>query len=160
MRSCTARRSERHGRSVSLEEPALSSRTAAATWSPGPLRCDVEIDGFDVPVDEPEKDGGTGRAPGPTGMLLTAIASCFTLALAYTAAKLDLEPDGIRVAATGHYDGLRFGRIEVVSDVDGLTDRQVAELVVAAQRVCYVTNTLNDPPEVEFSVAGRPSTTG
>lgn len=138
----------------------MSSRTAAATWTPGPLRCDVEIDGFAVPVDEPESDGGRGQAPGPTGMLLTAVASCFTLALAYTAAKLGLEPDGIRVAATGHYDGLRFGRIEVVSDVDGLTDEHVADLVRAAQRVCYVTNTLNDPPEVVFSVAGSPATAG
>jgi uncharacterized OsmC-like protein len=138
----------------------MSSRTASATWTPGPLRCDVEIDGFEVPVDEPESDGGSGRAPGPTGMLLTAVASCFTLALAFTAAKLGLQPTGIRVVTTGHYDGLRFGRVEVVSDVDGLTVEQVADLVVRAQRVCYVTNTLNAPPEVVFSVAGSSSTTG
>lgn len=129
----------------------MSSRTASARWQPGPLRCDVEIDGFDVPVDEPVGDGGSGEAPGPTGMLLTAVASCFTLALAFTANKLGLRPEGIRVAATGHYDGLRFGRIEVVSDVEGLTVDDVADLVVRAQRVCYVTNTMNEPPEIVFS---------
>ncbi len=131
----------------------MSSRTARARWRPGPLRCDVEIDGFDLAVDEPVPDGGSGLAPGPTGMLLTAVASCFTLSLAFTAAKLGLRPSGIRVSATGRYDGLRFGRIEVASQVDGLSSDAVADLVVRAQRVCYVTNTLVQAPEVVFTVA-------
>jgi putative redox protein len=129
----------------------VGSRTATARWQPGPLRCDVEIDGFDLPVDEPLPDGGTGQAPGPTGMLLTSVASCFTLALAFTAGRQGLTPSGIRVTATGRYDGLRFGRIDVVSDVEGLALDQVADLVVRAQRVCYVTNTLTQSPEIVFS---------
>jgi uncharacterized OsmC-like protein len=131
----------------------MSSRTATASWQPGPLRCDVEIDGFDLPVDEPVADGGTNQAPGPTGMLLTSVASCFTLALAFTAGRQGLEPSGIRVRATGRYDGLRFGRIDVVSDVDGLAADQVDDLVERAQRVCYVTNTLGQPPEIVFSTS-------
>lgn len=130
----------------------MSSRTASARWRPGPLRCDVEIDGFDLAVDEPVTEGGSGVAPGPTGMLLTAVASCFTLALAFTAAKQGLRPSGIRVSATGRYDGLRFGRIEVASQVDGLEPDVVADLVVRAQRVCYVTNTLTQAPEIVFAV--------
>jgi uncharacterized OsmC-like protein len=137
----------------------MSSRTAAATWRPGPLRCDVEVEGFDLAVDEPVADGGTGLAPGPTGMLLGAVASCFTLALAFSAGRLGLVPDGVRVAVTGHYEGSRFGRIEVVSDVDGLTAEQVADLIVRAQRVCYVTNTLTQAPEIIFS-AGEVSRAG
>jgi uncharacterized OsmC-like protein len=129
----------------------MSSRTATARWQPGPLRCDVEIDGFDVAVDEPVADGGTNQAPGPTGMLLTAVASCFTLALAFTAGRQGLEPSAIRVRVTGRYDGLRFGRIDVVSDVDGLDARQVDDLVLRAQRVCYVTNTLAQSPEIVFA---------
>jgi organic hydroperoxide reductase OsmC/OhrA len=138
----------------------VGSRTATARWQPGPLRCDVEIDGFDLPVDEPVADGGTGQAPGPTGMLLTSVASCFTLALAFTAGRHGLTPSAIRVTATGRYDGLRFGRIDVVSDVDGLALDQVADLVVRAQRVCYVTNTLVRPPEIVFSTQHRPPEAG
>lgn len=138
----------------------MSSRTATARWQPGPLRCDVEVDGFDLYVDEPASDGGTGQAPGPTGMLLTSVASCFTLALAFTAGRQGLAPSAIRVRATGRYDGLRFGRIDVVSDVDGLTVDEAADLVARAQRVCYVTNTLTRPPEIVFSTPGRPPVAG
>jgi putative redox protein len=136
----------------------VSGRTATARWQPGPLRCDVEIDGFDVSVDEPVADGGTGEAPGPTGLLLTSVASCFALSLAFTAGRQGLAPSAIRVTVTGQYDGLRFGRIEVVSDVGGLTVDEAADLVVRAQRVCYVTNTLVQPPEIVFSTSTSPST--
>jgi putative redox protein len=138
----------------------VSGRTATARWQPGPLRCDVEIDGFDVSVDEPVADGGTGEAPGPTGLLLTSVASCFALSLAFTAGRQGLAPSAIRVTVTGQYDGLRFGRIEVVSDVGGLTVDEAADLVVRAQRVCYVTNTLAHPPEIVFSTPGQPAAAG
>jgi putative redox protein len=138
----------------------MGSRTATARWQPGPLRCHVEIEGFELPVDEPVADGGTGQAPGPTGMLLTSVASCFTLALAFTAGRQGLTPSGIMVTATGRYDGLRFGRIDVVSDVEGLALDQVADLVVRAQRVCYVTNTLARSPEIVFSTQYRPPDAG
>ena len=58
---------------------------------------------FEIHVDEPVSAGGTGNGPQPTDLLLASVASCFTLALVYSANKLGLTADGIDVKVTGTY---------------------------------------------------------
>jgi uncharacterized OsmC-like protein len=129
----------------------VTSRSVQAAWEPGPLRCQVEAGGFVLPVDEPEPAGGTGLAPQPTDLFLAAVASCFTLALVHSARRQGLELTSVRVHVVGDYAGPRFDRVRLVIDVPGPGPEELAGLVEAAERVCYVTNTLRTPVSLTVS---------
>jgi uncharacterized OsmC-like protein len=127
----------------------VENRTASASWLGGPLRCDVDVeDGFVLEVDEPRSAGGTGNGPQPTDLFLASIASCFTLALAYSAGKLGLTVKQIKVNVVGHYEGMRFGAIDIHAQVAIDRPDELDRLISSAERVCYVTNTLRTPPKV------------
>jgi uncharacterized OsmC-like protein len=129
----------------------VTSRRVEATWEPGPLRCEVAVEGFTVSVDEPESVGGTGLAPQPTDLFLSSVASCFALALVYSAGKQGLELTSVRVQVIGEYAGPRFGAIRLAVDVAGPPPEERAQLIEAAERVCYVSNTLREAVEVTVS---------
>ena len=104
-------------------------------------------------VDEPENAGGTDTGPQPTDYFLGSLASCFLLALAYAARKrsIELAPD-LTVEVLGTYEGPRFADLRIV--VGGSTPAEVLEpLLPAAQRVCYVSNTLRRPPPITVETA-------
>lgn len=132
----------------------MSSRTASASWAPGPLRCNVAVGGFHIPVDEPTSAGGTGTAPQPTDLLLASVASCFTLALVHSAGKRGIALRDVRVDVVGDYAGRRFDAVRIGVDVTGPTAQELADIIGAAERVCYVTNTLRT--EVTITVTTGP----
>jgi uncharacterized OsmC-like protein len=115
------------------------------------MRCTVDVGGFPLVVDEPPEAGGTGQGPQPTELLLGAIASCFTLALAHSARKRDVELRGLRVDATGTYDGPRFSALRIDVHADAPAGEDLERLVAAASRVCYVTNTMRGAPPIEIT---------
>lgn len=115
------------------------------------MRATAEAGDHRIVVDEPESAGGTDAGPQPTDLLLASAASCFTLALAYAARKRRIELSGVRVTATGTYDGPRFSHIALSVTSDD--PRETLEtLLPAAERLCYVTNTLRDPPELRIGI--------
>jgi putative redox protein len=127
-----------------------SERSVRGRWTGG-LRAEIEAGGFTLVADEPESVGGTGTGPQPTELLLASIASCFTLALVYAAAKRSVRLTELAVDVTGRYDGPRFTSFLITvraPDVPGL-DR----LIESAERVCYVTRTLRSSPSIEVVVA-------
>ncbi|NMI01325.1 OsmC family protein [Pseudonocardia acidicola] len=130
----------------------VSERTVEARWAGG-LRAVVDAGGFEVVADEPASVGGTGTGPQPTELLLASIASCFTLALAYSAKKRDVELSGLRVEVTGRYDGPRFDAFRIVVHTTSPRGEDLATLIKAAERVCYVTRTLSQAPEIEIVTA-------
>jgi putative redox protein len=133
-------------------------REVSASWAPGPLQCDVSVDpGFDIHVDEPVSAGGTGSGPQPTDLLLASVASCFTLALVHSASKLGVTADGIDVTVTGTYDGPRFSDVRIDIRLRGVDPDAQQRLVRSAERVCYVTNTLRNPPNITVNVANSQS---
>jgi putative redox protein len=128
-------------------------RSVSARWSGG-LRAEVDAGGFTVVADEPESvPGGTGTGPQPTELMLASIASCFTIAMAYTAAKRGIGLEGLAVDVTGTYDGPRFKAFRIDVHTTAPTGDELTKLVEAAKRVCYVTRTLAEPPELEFVVS-------
>jgi uncharacterized OsmC-like protein len=131
----------------------------SSTWKPGPLRCEVTAGAFSIAVDEPESAGGTGEAPEPTALLLASLASCFTLAFAHSAAKRSIPLSGLRVDVVGDYAGRRFGALRISVDADGPSPEEVDELLEAATRVCYITNTLRVAVTVDVS-SSRPTGEG
>lgn len=130
----------------------MTSRRVSATWEPGPLRCDVAVDAFSIPVDEPASVGGTGAAPQPTDLFLASLASCFTLAIVHSAGKRMIALPGVRVDVVGDYAaGHRFDAVHLIVDIDGPSPEELDELLRAAERVCYVTNTLRAGVKVTIS---------
>jgi putative redox protein len=125
-------------------------RRASARWD-GDLRAVVDAGGFQFIVDEPESVGGTNRGPQPTDVLLASIASCFAIAMAYAARKTGADLGDLQVTATATYDGPRFSTVAIALTSTVAQDT-LEQLIPLAQRVCYVTNTLRQPPEMTISV--------
>lgn len=125
-------------------------RRASARWD-GDLRAVVDTGGFQLIVDEPESVGGTNRGPQPTDVLLASIASCFAIAMAYAARKTGADLTDLHVTASATYDGPRFATVAIALTSTVAPDT-LERLIPLAQRVCYVTNTLRQPPEMTISV--------
>lgn len=129
----------------------MSTRTVNAQWLGG-YQVQVDAGAFQIRVDEPASAGGTDTGPQPTDYLLASIASCFVMALVYSARKHAVELSGpVAVTVTGTYDGPRYSRIAI--DVAAtLPDEAAERLLASAERVCYVTNTLRRPPEIAIEL--------
>ena len=121
-----------------------------ATWLGG-YAAEVDARGHRIVIDEPESAGGENRGMMPTEALCAALASCFCLAVAHVARRDGVEVSDLRVDAKAERAGreLRYGRI-VVTTTAAVAADVLAELVVRARRVCWVSNTLADPPAVEY----------
>jgi len=141
---------------VSTSGPAGRHATNSVTaWYEGGWRCRAEAGGFSLVVDEPESAGGTGTGPMPTEYMLTAMASCYALALAWAAGKRGITLPDLAVTATGTYDGPRFSRLQLT--VSSAAAREVIErLIEPALRVCYVSNTIAASPPIEVAVEPMP----
>lgn len=129
----------------------VTERSVSARWTGG-MRAEIDAGGFGLVADEPETFGGTDSGPQPTELLLASIASCFTLAVAYSAAKRQVALADLRVDVTGHYDGPRFDAFRITVRAAEPQGSALDALVTAAKRVCYVTRTLASPPEIEILV--------
>ncbi|HEY2207579.1 MAG TPA: OsmC family protein [Pseudonocardia sp.] len=125
-----------------------TERSVRCRWTGG-LRAEVDAGGHLVVADEPESVGGTGTGPQPTELLLASIASCFTLALAYSARKRSVELADVEVEVTGYYDGPQFSSFRIAVRAGTPSGAELDRLVESAERVCYVTRTLRASPEIE-----------
>ncbi len=76
------------------------------------------------------------------------------LAIGHVARKRSIELTDLSVRVTGRYDGLRFGAVQVEAHV-GAPESELDRLVEAAERVCYVTNTLR--AGIELTTQAVPS---
>ena len=140
---------------MTADEPHTNSVTAR--WEGG-WRCRVAVfrdgaAGFELVVDEPESAGGTGTGPMPTEYFLAAMASCYALALRWSADKRGVRLPDLAVTATGTYDGPRFRRL-VLDVATSAPAEVVSPLIRPALRVCYVSNTIASSPPIEVAIGG------
>jgi organic hydroperoxide reductase OsmC/OhrA len=71
--------------------------------------------------------------------------------MAWVAKKRSIELLGLTVSVVGSYEGPRFARIAVSISSD--SPREVLEpLIPEAERVCYVSNTLRNQPELVVDI--------
>jgi putative redox protein len=122
----------------------------SATWLGG-FRARVDARGHEIAVDERLQDGGGDTGAMPTELLCAALASCFCLALAFTAGKRGRELPGLRVLVRSRRAGreLRYERLEVEAQAE-VADEELAALIEPARRVCWVSNTLAEGVELSY----------
>lgn len=119
-------------------------------WKGG-YQCTVRARHFDIPTDEPPSAGGEDTGPMPTEVFLASLASCFCMAVYHVARKRDIVLSSLEVSVSGEYEGPRFRRLRVdVRPGDEIDDLQ--KLLERAFAVCYVSNTLRNPPRLEIAV--------
>ena len=121
-----------------------------ATWKGG-YEAAVQARDHWVTIDEPVESGGADHGPMPTEALCIALASCFCLAVAHVARRDGVEVADLRVHARAERAGreLRYGRI-VVTTTAAVEGGALDTLVERARRVCWVSNTLAEPPALEY----------
>ncbi len=121
-----------------------------ATWLRG-FQAGVRTRGHEIAVDEPEAEGGNDAGVMPTDLLAASIASCFCLALAFTAGKRGRELPGLQVVVRRVRAGreLRYERFEIDARAEVHED-ELAALMEPARRVCWVSNTLAHGVELSY----------
>jgi uncharacterized OsmC-like protein len=134
------------GRAMGALLDSAMPMEVTAYWEGG-YRARVPVRGFEVRSDEPSQYGGDDTAPMPTELFLSSLAVCFALAVRHAAGKQGFEPPDIEVRVRGVYEGLRFGRIRV--EVRS-SEPRVHDVLDRAIDYCYVSNTLRQPPTLEF----------
>ena len=126
------------------------SLEVTATWLGG-YAAEVGARGHRIVIDEPESAGGENGGMMPTEAFCAALASCFCLAVAHCARRDGVEVSDLRVDARAERAGreLRYDRI-VLTTTAAVAADDLAQLIVRARRVCWVSNTLAEPPAVEY----------
>jgi putative redox protein len=123
----------------------------SATWEGG-YAATVNVRDHTIAVDEPAYAGGADGGAMPTEIFCAALASCFCLAVAHVARRDGMdEPADLAVDVRAERAGreLRYGNI-VVTARAAVPAEQLQLLVTRARRVCWVSNTLAEPPAVEY----------
>ncbi len=142
-----------------------NTRTAKSLMAPGGLRCDVEMDGHTVVIDEPPERGGTNLGATPLLHLSAALATCQTVQIAKVAAAMRLDFGEIKIDATidtGRGDGReeksRIIRIVaakmVVSIQTNVSEKKLVRLQQLALDRCPIGALLEDAgvvPEVVWN---------
>lgn len=121
-----------------------------ATWLRG-FQARVRTRGHEIAVDEPVAEGGNDAGVMPTDLLAASIASCFCLALAFTAGKRGRELPGLQVVVRRVRAGreLRYERFEIDARAE-VPEDELAALMEPARRVCWVSNTLAHGVELSY----------
>lgn len=121
-----------------------------ATWVSG-FHTIVQARGHELAIDEPEDAGGVDAGMMPTELLCASLASCFCMALAFTAGKRGRELPGLRVVVRSTRAGreLRYRRFDIEAQAE-VPGEELAALIEPARRVCWVSNTLAHGVELSY----------
>lgn len=129
----------------------MAERIAARAVAAGTLAADVTVRGHELAVGEPVELGGDDRGPMPTELLVASLASCMTLAVQFAAGKRGASVPGLAVDVSAARAGSepRYGELTVTVSAD-LEPDELQALVDRARRFCWVSNTLRQPPAIEY----------
>ncbi|MGH3320896.1 MAG: OsmC family protein [Streptosporangiaceae bacterium] len=127
---------------------ASATSSVSAVWE-GDLRCRVSAGSSEVMVDA-AGNGDESAGPSPTDYLLVSLASCYATALAWEGRKRGIELPDLSVTATGTYEGLRFGHLQLTVTTRLPADR-LDRLLEPALRICYVSNTISGSTTIDVT---------
>jgi putative redox protein len=125
------------------------------------FRVELEVrDGrFSLVSDQGPEDGGGDAGPVPSELLFSSLASCFAMAMAWSAQKRRVVlPDLEIIVSWGYnkpermYDDIR---IEARSSLATVAPEQYEALVRLAEQVCWVTRTIQRGRPITVQAAVR-----
>ena len=124
--------------------------TWTARWTGG-VSAKVFGRGHSIAADEPPEFGGNDAGPMPTEILVAALASCFCMALAWSATRRGVELTSLEVDVRAERAGKepRHGAYDIWIR-SSVPPETLTSLVALAKRVCWVSNTLATPPEIRY----------
>lgn len=130
------------------------SKTIVLTQQEG-VRFSARYGDNEVIVDWKEEEGGTDLGMSPGELMCTSLGACTVMNVVRYYKTLGIPIEGVRVEATYEEDQRksRAERFEIrISLPVGLPKRERAVKRVAD--ICYVTKTLQNPPEVKVKIEG------
>jgi putative redox protein len=139
---------------------AVRGRHVHGRWR-GNYRVELEVrDGrFALVSDERPEDGGNDTGPAPSELLFASVASCFAMAVIWTARKRRLTlPDLEIIVAWGYnrkeriYDNVT---IEARSSLATEIPEQYEALIRIAGEACWVTRTIRHGRPITVRAAAR-----
>jgi len=113
-------------------------------------------DGFEMVVDEPTEDGGSGTGPRPTQLLATSLAGCAAITIELYAERKGWELPGLEVEVDMRSDAERrptHFAVEVALP-EGLDDERRKKLMVIAEK-CPVHKLLEHGAEITVTEKAR-----
>jgi putative redox protein len=117
-------------------------------------RFTASVRGHQIPVDQPESDGGADAAPTPVELLVASLATCVGHYARRYLARHDLPTEGLAVDAEWEIvrNPARLGPVTVRLTVpEGVPDERRGPLLAMASH-CTVHNTLEQAPEVSITL--------
>lgn len=137
---------------------AENKRHVSVRWL-GDYRTEIDVRGVHrLRGDETPQYGGEDTGPMPTELLLAALGTCMTLAVAHVARKRRIALNELTVVVDAEKDmqAFRFGDIYVSIRSD-LPQEQLDPLVEQARRYCFVSNTLSSGCRVHYAAESSAS---
>jgi uncharacterized OsmC-like protein len=142
------------------ETPALRRRRVRGGWW-GNCRVDLDVrDGrFALVSDERRESGGEDAGPAPSELLFASVASCFAMAVVWTARKRRLTLPDLEVVVGWGYD--RRNRvydnvtIEARSSLAAEMPEEYETLIRLSQEACWVTRTTSRGMPISVRAAAR-----
>jgi putative redox protein len=112
---------------------------------------DVEVDGHELVIDEPESAGGANRGPSPTRLLAASLAACTAITIEMYANRKGWELGELEVEAEMEYakPSVPKSFTVILHLPRGLSEDQVERLRVIAGK-CPVHRTLASETEVQI----------
>ncbi len=124
---------------------------AVSVTFPGGAAVTAHADGFDIPTDQPEDNGGANSAPEPYMLFLSSIATCagFYVQRFCQERKLPLEGLGMSLDIERDEQTRRLDKVKLAIQLPTEFPDKYRKAVVRAAGMCSVKKAIVDPPEFE-----------
>lgn len=124
---------------------------------PGGAAVTAHADGFEIPTDQPEDNGGSNSAPEPYMLFLASIATCagFYVQRFCQERNLPTANLGMTLDIERHPETRRLEKVRLAIQLPEEFPPKYHRAVIRAAGMCSVKKALMDPPE--FDIVTEPS---
>ncbi len=136
--------------------------TTNATWRPGSMAFDVELQGHRFVVDATEEFGGKDLGPRPKALVLSALAGCTAMDVVYILQRMRVPFTGLTVDVAGELGEQEpkvFAKLHLTYRVSGENvDRAKVEKAVEMSQTTYcgVTAMLRPTASITYEIVCGP----
>lgn len=135
---------------------------SVVTWSGEKVKCEADIRGKKITIDEPQSLGGTDEGANPVELVLAALGGCISILASLYAKKHHVDLKGVKVFVEGDLDpdgfmekdpSIRpgFQEIRFRVEIDSPSSpEKIQALLEHVERVCPVKDTLKGVPVKEL----------